>query len=254
LAITDDTLKGIANLEESKLTFLDISYCKQVTDDGFTAFEGKTHPITHLVLNSLANVSSNGLQFIVASCTKTLRVFEAALNDQEMMVAPDFGKALSTCFDVESIDIGGCRGLGDDFFTCLTAAEIVVEGNKVKPGLQSLHTLKMNFLIRISDMAVQKVVQACPKLEHLEIAGCEKLTDLLITKICEGHRPLVFIDINHIPVVTPALYENLKNLRPELTVRRYLFTEVDPKDNMLRVPLRIVEKKKGGKKKKKKKK
>jgi len=37
-------------------------------------------------------------------------------------------------------------------------------------------------------------------------------------------------------------------------VRRYKFTDVDPKDNMLRVPLRIVEKKKGGKKKKKKKK
>jgi len=37
-------------------------------------------------------------------------------------------------------------------------------------------------------------------------------------------------------------------------VRRYQFTEVDPKDNMLRVPLRIAEKKgKKGKKKKKKK-
>jgi|TARA_B110000285_G_C15117499_1_gene615037 hypothetical protein len=39
-----------------------------------------------------------------------------------------------------------------------------------------------------------------------------------------------------------------------LKVRRYQFTEVDPKDNMLRIPLRIAEKKKKGKGKKKKKK
>ena len=65
---------------------------------------------------------------------------------------------------------------------------------------------------------------------------------------------MTFIDINHIPVVTPAFYEQLKNHRPDLYVRRYQFNDVDPKDNMLRVPLRIAEKKKKGKGKKKKKK
>jgi len=46
----------------------------------------------------------------------------------------------------------------------------------------------------------------------------------------------------------------LKELRPEIMIKRFQITQVDPKDNMLRVPWRIVEKKKkGGKKKKKKK-
>ena len=54
--------------------------------------------------------------------------------------------------------------------------------------------------------------------------------------------------------MTTAFYEILMAHRPDINLRRYKFNEVDPKDNMLRVPLRIVSKgkKKKGKKKKKK--
>lgn len=79
------------------------------------------------------------------------------------------------------------------------------------------------------------------------------LTEYGLEGIFKNYRNVKFVDINHIPVVTPAFYEVLKNVRPEINVKRFQFTEVDPKDNMLRVPLRIAEKKKGGKKKKKKK-
>jgi len=52
------------------------------------------------------------------------------------MVSPDFGQELSTCFDIESIDIGGCRGLGDDFFMKLSSGERLEEGVQIKPGFQ----------------------------------------------------------------------------------------------------------------------
>lgn len=52
------------------------------------------------------------------------------------------------------------------------------------------------------------------------------------------------------------MLEQLKNVKPELLIRRFLYQVVDPKDNGLRVPRRVVDKKKkkkkkGGKKKKK---
>ena len=46
----------------------------------------------------------------------------------------------------------------------------------------------------------------------------------------------------------------MKEIRPELLMRRYKTQDADPKDNMLRVALRTVEKKKKGKKGKKKRK
>lgn len=150
--------------------------------------------------------------------------------------------------------MGGCRAIGDDFFNLLMNGEQVLDGIKTKPGLPELHTLKVNFLIRIMDGSIQKVLQGAPKIENLEMPGCENMTEYGIDSIFKNFRSLNFIDINHIPVVTPAFYEQLKNHRPELMLRRFQFTEVDPKDNMLRVPLRIAEKKKKGKKGKKKKK
>jgi hypothetical protein len=83
--------------------------------------------------------------------------------------------------------------------------------------------------------------------------GCELFTEYFLESMFKNYRNIKFVDMNHIPVVTQAFYETLKNHRPEINVKRFQFTEVDPKDNMLRVPLRIAEKKKGGKKKKKKK-
>ena len=55
--------------------------------------------------------------------------------------------------------------------------------------------------------------------------------------------------------MTTPFYEVLMAHRPDINLRRYKFNEVDPKDNMLRVPLlpkKDGKKKKGGKKKKKK--
>lgn len=63
-----------------------------------------------------------------------------------------------------------------------------------------------------------------------------------------------FVDLNYIELMKPAYYEQLKEIRDNVLMRRYKHQEVDPKDNGLRVPLRISEKKKKGKKGKKKKK
>ncbi len=55
--------------------------------------------------------------------------------------------------------------------------------------------------------------------------------------------------------MTPAFIENLKNIKPKLLLRKFKHADADPKDNGLRVPLRVVDKKAGkGKKKGKKKK
>jgi len=89
----------------------------------------------------------------------------------------------------------------------------------------------------------------------LELTGCDKLTEYMIDNMFKNFPNLQFVDLNHIPAVTPAFYEVLKASRPDLLGRRFKFTEVDIKDNMQRVPWKVAEKSKAkgkGKKKKKK--
>lgn len=67
------------------LTFLDISYAKKLTDDGMHHFKEKVIPIKKLFVNGLTSVSSAGISTLIHACTPTLRILEAALNDQETL-------------------------------------------------------------------------------------------------------------------------------------------------------------------------
>ena len=70
-------------------------------------------------------------------------------------------------------------------------------------------------------------------------------------------KNLEYVDFNHIEIVTPAYFDELKEMRPNIKIRQFDVNTVDIKDNMLRVPLPIKsegkKKKKKGKKGKKKK-
>jgi hypothetical protein len=91
----------------------------------------------------------------------------------------------------------------------------------------------------------------------LELTRCELLTEYSIDAILKQSTTLGFLDLNGIPAITQASVEAFRQLRPDLLIRRYQYQNIDPKDNDLRVPRRLVgEKKKkkkgkkGGKKKK----
>ena len=53
---------------------------------------------------------------LVNACKSSLVIYEGALNDQEEMKGPDLGKALGYAFNLESLDLGGCTYVFDDFF------------------------------------------------------------------------------------------------------------------------------------------
>jgi len=225
-----------------------------VTDVGLQYFEGKTFALHTLNLTGLIGVTGHGLYQPIFSCKETLRIYCGALMDQEEMKVAEFGKALGNCFKLQSFDLSGNKHMTDEFFSNLTSQAVGPEGKQEKPGLAELHTAKMAFLVNISDVSVQKVCQTSKVLEHLEINGCEKITEFGLDNIFKNFHSLQFVDLNLIPVITPALLEQLKAHRPDILFRRYKLADIDPKDNMLRVPWRIAEKggAKGKKKKKKK--
>ena len=247
-------MRALANIQSEKLYYLDLSYNKLVTDEGFQAFEEKKFPITHLIVSGMTGLTGLGLYYPIDACKETLEVFQGSLMDQDALKTGQFGKSLGQCWNVQSLDFSGSRALTDDFFNLLAGQYIEEEGEKIRPGFANLHTAKLNFLENVNDISVQKVCQCSPILEHLELTGCSKLSDYFVGQLVQNYPQLTFIDVNHIPAVTPAVIEAIKTVRPTLLQRRFKLADIDPKDNMLRVPLRVVSKaKKKGKKKKKKK-
>lgn len=155
-AITDESLTALANLENTTLDYLDISYNKDVTDEGLKAFEGKTFPLHTLKMNALSGVTGAGLYFPIFAGKATLKSLHVSLYCQEEVKVAEWGKAVGHCFKLEILNLAGNKHLTDEFFNNLFGVEVEIERTKTKPGLAHLQTIKLNFCELISDMTVSR--------------------------------------------------------------------------------------------------
>lgn len=117
--------------------------------------------------------------------------------------------------------------------------------------MTNLRSVNVNYIVQMNPGSVHNLLRTSKELENLEIAGCELFQEYDLEKVLTDGKRLEYINFNHIPSVTAAFFEQLKEKRPDILVRQYKHNLVDPKDNMLRVPLRIAGTKKGKKKGKK---
>lgn len=77
----DDAVMSVIAESLPNLNFLDISYCKQVTDGGLEPWFGKTYPLDTLVINGVNGISGPAVKQWLLCFRETLLDFEAALND-----------------------------------------------------------------------------------------------------------------------------------------------------------------------------
>ncbi|CDW83748.1 UNKNOWN [Stylonychia lemnae] len=255
MAINDDVVAKIAGYEN--LTFLDICHATNVTDHGLLGFRDKILPISQLFISGLISATSVGINDIINCCKETLKILEAALMNQDSLQGA-FCQSLAFAFHLEELDLTGDINIGDESIAQLAKGDIKLEsGQSQVIGLQKLKILKFSGIARLSDHTLIKVCNNSHVLEHIELTKCEGLTEYSIDHIIKNTTTLKFIDLNNIPAITPQVLEQLKQIKPDLLIRRYLYQVVDPKDNQLRVPRRLAgdkkkKKKKGGGKKKKK--
>ena len=132
--VDNEVMKNIANLTTT-LNFLDISYCKQVTDEGLVHFSDKTYQLDSLDINGCNGISGPGLKQWLHSFKDTLLDLEAALMDQESFSSV-FMETLGYCFNLETLDLVGCKGIDDNGARMLVAASVRVGEQSVQPGLQ----------------------------------------------------------------------------------------------------------------------
>lgn len=78
-AISNEVLDLLA--WTSNLTFLDISFAKNVTDDGLLHFKERTLPLKKLFINGMIGATGLGLGEVINSCKSTLRICEAGYLD-----------------------------------------------------------------------------------------------------------------------------------------------------------------------------
>mmetsp|Transcript_10602 Transcript_10602/g.14287 ORF Transcript_10602/g.14287 Transcript_10602/m.14287 type:complete len:258 (+) Transcript_10602:1311-2084(+) len=139
--VNDDVMANVANLQG--LNLLDISYCKEVTDAGLAHFKDKTYPLDSLIINGVNGISGAGVKQWLLSFKETLLDFEAALNDQEIFNG-SFFEVLGQCWNLETLDVTGSHDINDEAGRQICNGTVTCGTETIKPGLQYIHTLKLN--------------------------------------------------------------------------------------------------------------
>lgn len=133
--------------------------------------------------------------------------------------------ALSLCFELEELDLSGTVSIDDNALMVLPRGELKDHHGKVIEvvGLPKLRLVKLCSLSKLTDHSVMKLALTTKVLEHFELTRCELLTEYSIEAIIKGNQTLTFLDLNGIPAITQPVLDNLRQIKPELLIRRYTY-------------------------------
>ncbi|KAK3012877.1 hypothetical protein RJ639_009227 [Escallonia herrerae] len=204
-SVTDALLRALS-LNCQNLEVLGLEGCTGITDSGLVVLVDGCHKMKHLDINKCINVGDSGVASVSKACSlslKTLKLMDCyKLGDISILSLARF------CINLETLAIGGCRGLSDESMKSLAAA----------PN-HNLRTLRMDWCSNLSDSTVKCLLSQCKNLEVLDIGCCEEVTDAAFQGLSNEGNELVlkFLKVTSCPKITVAgismLLESCKSLQ-----------------------------------------
>ena len=77
--------------------------------------------------------------------------------------------------------------------------QVKIEFNMVTIGLKSLEMFKLNGLVKVTDNGLMNFSKLAEPIKHLEIAGCELITEFGIETSFKNMKNLERVNIKMVP-------------------------------------------------------
>lgn len=160
----------------SCLQFLDISYCRKLSDKGVSAITEGCYDLRTLHLAGCRFVTDRVLHALSENCPK---LEELCLQGCTNITDSGLTVLANGCRGMKHLDVNKCSNLGDGGIS--TVAETCSD---------SLKALKCLDCYKVGDEAVLSLAKFCTNLETLIIGGCRDISD-------ESVRSLAYAACNH---------------------------------------------------------
>ncbi|GAB1314755.1 SCF ubiquitin ligase complex subunit [Madurella fahalii] len=236
------TLTGCKNLTDSGLIALvtnnnhlyslDISFDNQITEASVYAIADNCPRLQGLNVSGCTKISNESLIRLAQSCRyiKRLKLNECAqLTDEAVLAFAEH------CPNILEIDLHQCRQIGNEPVTSIfTQGQALRELRLVGCELiddsaflslpsnrkyEHLRILDLSSCARLTDRAVEKIIDVAPRLRNLVFAKCRNLTDATIYAISRLGKNLHFLHLGHCVHITD---EAVKHLVAECNRIRYI--------------------------------
>uniref|UniRef100_A0A6I8N9W6 F-box domain-containing protein n=2 Tax=Ornithorhynchus anatinus TaxID=9258 RepID=A0A6I8N9W6_ORNAN len=220
---TDNGLRYLASGRGcSRLSYLDLSGCVQITVQGFQYIGTKCSIIQHLIINDMPTLTDSCVKALAGNCQQ---ITSLILSGTPALTDVAF-QALSECKLVK-LRVGGNNWITDVSFKVIQkywpnishihvadCQRITDSGLKAISTLRKLHVLNLSYCTRISDTGVKQFLDghSSPKIRELNLTHCNRISDASLFKISQRCQNLNYLSLRYCDQLTDSGIEILGHL------------------------------------------
>uniref|UniRef100_A0A0D6R2A9 F-box/LRR-repeat protein 15-like leucin rich repeat domain-containing protein n=1 Tax=Araucaria cunninghamii TaxID=56994 RepID=A0A0D6R2A9_ARACU len=187
-----------------KLEELELQGCTNITDGGLSALAQGCLSIQILDISKCVKVGDNGVMRLAEACSllKILKLSDCSkISSKTVVCLAEGSKRL------EVLMVGGCRLVSDESIQALAFG-----------CSSSLINLQVEWCVNLSDESIISVLSQCLRLENLNIACCDKITDHAFSCLRNGGSGslLKLLKINNCPGISVTGIALLAEFCPSL--------------------------------------
>lgn len=204
------------------LLALDISGDSQITERSMEVLANNCQRLQGLNITGCNRISSASMMLVADKCRNIKRL---KLNDCDQLDDAAIIEFSQKCTNMLEIDLHQCRGIGDEPVTALLkhgqslrelrlancdlisdSAFLLLPSNQT---YEHLRILDLTFCTRLTDCAVEKIIEVAPRLRNLVFAKCRQLTDAAVNAISRLGKNLHYLHLGHCGQITDNSIINL---------------------------------------------
>ncbi|RDW71190.1 hypothetical protein BP6252_07753 [Coleophoma cylindrospora] len=219
--LTDSGLISLIT-DSSHLLALDISGDTQITEASMFALADNCRKLQGLNISSCKKISNESMIAVARNCNYIKRL---KLNECDQLDDAAITAFATNCPNILEIDLHQCRNIGNEPVTALLSqgrslrelrlanCDLINDDAFLSlPSRQiydNLRILDLTSCARLTDRAIEKIIDVAPRLRNLVFAKCRNLTDVAVHAISRLGKNLHYLHLGHCGQITDAAVMHL---------------------------------------------
>ncbi|CAD6225467.1 GSCOCG00005693001-RA-CDS [Cotesia congregata] len=187
--VTDQGLNNAISDTVTSLTRLDLSLCKQVSDQALQKISQKIPNLECLELGGCCNITNHGLM-LIAWGLKKLKYLDLRscwhVSDQGLSYLAGFNSneaTLGSSLMLEYLGLQDCQRLSDEGLRHLST------------GIVTLKSINLSFCVSITDSGLKHLAKMT-SLRDLNLRSCDNISDIGMAYLAEGGSRISSLDVS----------------------------------------------------------
>ncbi|KAI1125843.1 hypothetical protein F5Y10DRAFT_223926 [Nemania abortiva] len=219
--LTDGGLTPLVQSSQHLLA-LDLSGDNNITETSIFAIADNCRKLQGLNISGCRQVSNDSLVRLAHSCRFIKRI---KLNDCNQVNDTAVLAFTNHCPNILEIDLHQCTNIGNEPVSALLAkeqslrelrlasCELIDDGAflALPPfrTYENLRILDLTSCSRLTDRAVEKIIDVAPRLRNLVLAKCSNITDVAVHAIAKLQKNLHYVHLGHCRHITDDAVKRL---------------------------------------------